>query len=295
MDVRTQEKATQIIHAIRRERDKLMVDLRVHARFEIANPTTASILEELLQNQMVDLVSLMDHTPGQGQYADITRYIDFMVKWLDIPREMLENNAKERMKSRIEANAEVLRDWNEAAEVCRLAREYGIPIASHDDDKPAKIDRMREMGMTISEFPVTMEAAQYAREHGVHIIMGAPNAFRGESNTGNLSALTAVKEGLVDILATDYYPAAMLQAVYKIAREGIMPLHESIKLVTENAAAAVGLTDRGRIAVGLNADLVLLEEAGDYPRIRAVLRGGHPIYWDAHMARLSQLTTQVDA
>ncbi len=294
-DIRTQEKATQIIHAIRRERDKLMIDLRVHARFEINNTATASILEGLLRDNAVDLVSLMDHTPGQGQYADASRYIDFMVKWLGIPRDVLENNAKERMKERIEANAEIPRNWDDAAEVCRLAREYSIPIASHDDDKPAKIDRMREMGMTISEFPVTMEAARYACEHGIHIIMGAPNAFRGESNTGNLSALTAVKEGLVDILATDYYPAAMLQAVFKIAREGIMPLHESMKLVAENPAAAVGLNDRGRIAVGLNADLVLLEEAGHYPRIRAVLRGGNPIYWDAHMARLSQLTTQVEA
>ncbi len=294
-DLRTQEKATEIIRAIHNNHHQLMIDFRVHARFEIANGDTAPILEGLLQEDMVDLVSLMDHTPGQGQYSDIGRYVDFMVQWLDIPREMLESSARERMEARIQSNVEVPRDWEDANEVCRLAQEFGIPLASHDDDKPAKIDRMVSMGVTISEFPVTMEAATYARDQGIHIIMGAPNAYRGESNTGNLSALKAIKAGVVDILATDYYPAAMLQVAFKIARNGIMPLHESMKLVTANPASAVGLKDRGRIEAGLNADLVLVEEGGDYPRIRATLRQGHPIYWDAHMARLSQLTAQVES
>lgn len=271
-----------------------MVDFRVHARFEITNPETAPILEGLLDEKLVDLVSLMDHTPGQGQYSNLERYIDFMVKWLGISRELLEDKAKEQMLGRMEEVAETPRNWEVAADVCRLAREHNIPIASHDDDTREKVDRMHEMGVTISEFPVTYEAAQYARQHGMHTIMGAPNAYRGGSNTGNLSATEAIKAGVVDILATDYYPAAMLQAAFKLAQEGVMPLHESVKLIAQNPAAAVGLNDRGRIEVGLNADLVLVEEAQDHPRIRAVLRDGHPIYWDAHMARLSQLTPQVE-
>lgn len=291
-DLRTQEKATEIIRTIYRCREQLMVDFRVHARFEITNPDTAPILQGLLEEKHVDLVSLMDHTPGQGQYSNLERYVDFMVKWLGIPRELLENQAKEKMVEKMQVVAETQRDWSVAEEVCRLARDYHIPIASHDDDTPDKIDHMRAMGVTISEFPVTLAAAEYARQHGIHIIMGAPNAYRGGSNTGNLSALEAIRAGKVDILATDYYPAAMLQAAFKIAREGIMPLNESMKLVAENPANAVGLTDRGRIEIGLHADLVLVEEHEDYPRIRAVLRQGHPIYWDAHMARLSQLTVE---
>ena len=90
------------------------------------------------------------------------------------------------------------------------------------------------------------------------------------------------------------YPAAPLQAAFKLAREGILPLHESIKLVSQNAADAVGLSDRGRIEIGCKADLVLVEE-GLHPRVRATLRNGEPIYWDAHMARLSQLQQQVTA
>jgi alpha-D-ribose 1-methylphosphonate 5-triphosphate diphosphatase len=293
-DIRTQAKAVEIIQTIQRKRESLMVDFRVHARFEIGNPETAPILEKLLQEEAVDLVSLMDHTPGQGQYADASRYIDFMEKWLDIPRELLENGAKDRMKAKIEANAGQARDWHLAEEVCRLARAYHIPLASHDDDTPEKIEQMRAMGVTISEFPVTQTAIEYAKEQGMHIIMGAPNAYRGGSNTGNLSALQAVQQDLVDILASDYYPAALLQSAFKIAQQGILPLHESMKLIAENPAAAMGLHDRGRIAVGLNADLVLVEETEDFPRIRAVLRNGHPIYWDAHMARLSQLSRELE-
>jgi alpha-D-ribose 1-methylphosphonate 5-triphosphate diphosphatase len=292
-DLRTQEKATEIIRAINRKRDQLMVDFRVHARFEITNPETAAILEALLRDRQVDLVSLMDHTPGQGQYSNLERYVDFMVKWLGIPRELLEERAAETMVKRMQEVAETPRDWDAAAEVCRLSCEYNIPIASHDDDKPHKVDHMHSLGVSISEFPVTLEAARCARDLGMHIIMGAPNAYRGASNTGNLSAMEAVRAGVVDIFATDYYPAAMLQAAFKLAREGIMPLPQAVKLITENPASAVGLTDRGRVAVGLNADLVLVEEAPDHPRIRAVLRDGHPIYWDAHMARLNQLTAQV--
>lgn len=292
-DLRTQEKATEIIRAIARKRDQLMVDFRVHARFEIVNSDTAGILEGLLAEQLVDLVSLMDHTPGQGQYSNLERYIDFMVKWLGIPREMLEEKAKTQMASRMQEVVDTPRDWSVAAEVCRLAREHNIPIASHDDDKPEKVEHMHRLGVTISEFPVTLTAAEYARQQGMHTIMGAPNAYRGESNTGNLSAMDAIRSGVVDILATDYYPAAMLHTAFKLAHGGIMPLHEAMKLIAENPAAAVGLHDRGRIAIGLKADLVLVEEAPDHPRIRAVLRNGHPIYWDAHMARLSQLTVQV--
>src|SRR5688572_2248689 len=93
-DLRTQEKATQLINE---KRDQLMVDFRVHSRFEITNMDTASILEELLQDRLVDLVSLMDHTPGQGQYSNLERYVDFMEKWLGIPRDLLEEKAKSQM------------------------------------------------------------------------------------------------------------------------------------------------------------------------------------------------------
>jgi len=116
--------------------------------------------------------------------------------------------------------------------------------------------------------------------------MGAPNAFRGGSLSGNLSAAAAVEAGVVDTLATDYYPAAMLHAAFSFAERGVMPLYESMKLVSQNPADALGLQDRGRLAVGCLADIVLVETR-ERPRVRGVLRHGAPVYWDRHMATLA--------
>ncbi len=292
-EIRKQENAIAIITTLNRIKPKLLTDCKIHARFEVNNPETVKVLVNLLELKQIDLVSIMDHKPGQGQYSDTNRYVQFLTEWLGFTKEEIAP-IYVRMNEKIIAMKEEPRDWAVVQEVVRAARQFGIPIASHDDDTVEKVRDQAEMGVTISEFPVNAEAAQAAHDHKMSVIMGAPNAYRGSSNTGNMSAFDAIKAGLVDILATDYYPAAMLQAAYKLAHEGVLPLNESINLVSANPAKAVGLSDRGRIEVGLNADLILVEE-GMYPRVRATLRNGEPIYWDAHMARLSQLQQQVTA
>jgi alpha-D-ribose 1-methylphosphonate 5-triphosphate diphosphatase len=115
-------------------------------------------------------------------------------------------------------------------------------------------------------------------------VMGAPNLLRGGSHTGNLSALDAIRAGVVDLLAADYAPAALLQAPFLLERAGVLPLHVASKLVSQNVADALGLHDRGRIAVGQAADLVIVE-AGARPRVRGTLRAGVPIYWDGMLAQ----------
>jgi alpha-D-ribose 1-methylphosphonate 5-triphosphate diphosphatase len=161
-------------------------------------------------------------------------------------------------------------------------------LASHDDDTVEKVTLMENLGIAISEFPVSWEVARSARDKGIHVAMGAPNALQGRSTSGNLSAAEAIEAGLVDTLATDYYPAAMLHAAFSFVERGVMPLHQAIKLVSQNPADALGLSDRGRIAVGTQADLVLMETKGR-PRVRGTLRAGIPVYWDSHMAQLSLL------
>ena len=114
--------------------------------------------------------------------------------------------------------------------------------------------------------------------------MGAPNVLRGLSHTGNLSALEAIEAGVVDILAADYAPAALLQAVYVLVNKGILPLHQADKLIGQNVAEAVGLHDRGQLDIDLAADITLIEAPGR-PRVRGTLRRGLPIYWDGAMAQ----------
>jgi len=292
-DLRTQESATEMINKINDLNHLLLVDMKVHARFEITNPATAPILTDLLEQEKIQLVSVMDHTPGQGQYADVDRYLKFMHKWLGVSSDALgemEDEIMSKVKASIEAEGQKVRDWDIIAEVVKVASAHNIPVASHDDDTEAKVKRQSEIGVSISEFPVTVEAAKAARQQDMSVIMGAPNAYRGKSTSDNLSAMDAIQAGLVDILATDYYPASMIHTAFKLSRENIMPLHESIKLVSTNAAETMGLDDRGRIEIGRRADLVLVHENEKFPRVRGTISGGVPIHWDSHLASVSKLT-----
>ncbi len=280
-DLRSQEKAQEIITTINRLRDELLVDFLVHARFEMTNPDTVPVLEPLLIAKQVHLVSIMDHTPGQGQYTNIEKYVDFMTRWMGFDPEKIGVDILKRIEDAVQQKVAQVSYWHVAESVVRTAREHGIVVASHDDDTIKKVTEEFEMGVTISEFPVTREAAEEAKRRGMHTIMGAPNAYRGASTSNNLSAREAVQLGLVDILATDYFPAAMLHSAFLLAEQGILPLHESIKLISQNPADAMGLDDRGRIEIGRSADLVLVETGGAHPRVRGTLRQGVPIYRDS--------------
>ncbi|PDV99430.1 alpha-D-ribose 1-methylphosphonate 5-triphosphate diphosphatase [Candidatus Chloroploca asiatica] len=266
---------TEHIHQLR---PQLLIDLRVHARFEVSTPVVSPMLGDLLETGQIELLSLMDHTPGQGQYRNIERYVTSMSQWRRIPRDHVEEELGQRL-----AQAGSLEErWALARDIAALAAEMGLPIASHDDDTSAKVDLVATLGATIAEFPVTLEAAQEARLRGMSIVMGGPNALRGVSHSGNLSAREAVAAGLVDCLATDYHPGTLIHAAFGLAREGITDLPTSIGLVTAGPAAALNMAEHGRIAPGLRADLCLVED-GRLPRMRGTIRNGTPIYWDKVM------------
>jgi alpha-D-ribose 1-methylphosphonate 5-triphosphate diphosphatase len=154
-----------------------------------------------------------------------------------------------------------------------------VALASHDDDTADKVALMQALGAGISEFPVTVEAATEARARGLATAMGAPNALRGQSYSGNLSARAAHGLGLLDILASDYHASAMLPAVLELAKADPAGLAGATRLATLNPARALGLTDRGAIAPGKLADLVIADDSG-IGHVRATLRAGRNIYSD---------------
>lgn len=289
-DLRSQESAVMLINGVNKYRPELLVDMRVHARFELGNSGTVPILNGLLEEGQIGLVSVMDHTPGQGQYKNLDKYIGFMQKWLGGGDIIIDPATVAKMKARMEEQANIPRDWSGVEAVAKVARQHGVALAAHDDDTAEKVAHQAQLGFTISEFPVTEEAAHTAKANGLKVIMGAPNAYRRRSTSDNLSAWEAIKAGLVDILATDYFPSAPLHAAFAVADEGVLPLHEALKLVTQYPAEAVGLTDRGRLEVGLSADIVLVEK-GQPHRVRGTIRAGMPIYWDVHMSRLANVST----
>jgi alpha-D-ribose 1-methylphosphonate 5-triphosphate diphosphatase len=279
--MRSEERGRQIVLTVNRLRRSLFADFYIHARFEVTNPDVGPVLTSLIEQDQIHLLSLTDHTPGQGQYRDIEKYIETMIEWRRIRTGV--GRSEEELRAEIALAQQRPKSWDVVHAVAALARTRGIPLASHDDDSLEKVDFVAELGATLSEFPVSLEAARAARGRGLHTIMGAPNALLGRSNTNNLSALDGIRAGVVDILAADYHPAAMLQAVCAIAADGLLPLHDAVKLVTLNPARATGFRDRGALQIGSRADLAIVDMSGR-PRVRATIREGRPVFWDGSIA-----------
>ncbi len=277
--LRSEERASDTIQLINSLKDELLVDTRIHARFELSNLNAPQILHKLLETEQLDMISLNDHTPGQGQYRDIEKHIQHVAAWRGVSEESFRKEVLERLE-RLNQNPP---SWDVIRSLCAEAKSKAIVLASHDDDTTAKVELVANLGASISEFPVTLEAAGAAKDKGLFTIMGAPNAYRGQSNTGNLSALEALEEGVLDILASDYYPAAMLHIIFKLNKQG-MPLHEAVKLVSSNPAKAAKLNDRGSLELGKRADFILLDDSQGLPRVRATIANGKVIYSDGSLA-----------
>lgn len=274
-DIRSLTVVRDIVTQVNALRESLLIDWYVHARLEISTPSVLPLLRELLTTGQVHLLSLMDHTPGQGQYADIDRYIAELAQ----ARRTHQDDLVTSIYAHIERMRDAVQHWEDAREMALLAHAQGIAVASHDDDTVAKLDLMSHLGVRICEFPISLLMAQQARERGLAVVMGAPNLLRGVSHSGNLGAREAIAAGVVDILASDYYPAALLQAVFWLERHGMLPLHKASRLVSGGPARALGLDDRGALQCGARADMVLVEPL-ERPRVRATLRNGQFIYGD---------------
>lgn len=275
--LRAEERAHGIIETAHHLRSHLLADIHIHARFEITNERAAPVLKTLIRNNDVRLVSITDHTPGQGQYRDLENYVAHFAK----SRQASHDEVRQLVLERIERAKNSPPSWKTVSEVAEQARENNIPLASHDDDTLDKVELMVGMGASISEFPITLETARAANANNQWTVMGAPNALRGKSYSGNLSAREALEHNILDVLCSDYHPASMLQCAYLLADLGLCSFTEAVKLVSENPANAVGLYDRGVLEVGKRADLVLVEEHPNLPsRVRATMRGGRFIFSD---------------
>ena len=242
----------------------------LHARVEVSSERGVPALRALIDSPLLRLISIMDHSPGQGQYTSEAAFRTYVAR------------SSGRGDTEIDAILERKRALQHdtptrIAQVIALAAAHGIPLASHDDDTPAKVAEWASRGVDISEFPTTLAAAKAAHQAGMAVGMGAPNLLRGRSSSGNLSALTAIEAGVVDWLCADYYPAALLPAAFMLAERGILSLPAAVALITRNPAHAIGMGQQiGSIAVGLSADLLLVEPTPD-PVVRQVFVAGRPV------------------
>jgi len=263
---------SQIIRQIHAMRNTCRVDHRIHARFDITFDNAVGVLEQLLDDGQVDLVSLMDHTPGQGQY----RNLEVHVKNKAAHHGISETEARQMVANAIAVRSrpqEIL--MGNIRSVSRMCAEHGVSLASHDDDTVAKAHLMADMGARIAEFPVTIEAAEAAAGKGLMTAMGAPNAMRGQSYSGNLSARDLHAAGLLHILASDYHPGAILAAVRALAPNDPDGLAGAVRLASANPARALGMSDRGELVVGKRADLFIADAQG---RVALTLCAGDVVH-----------------
>ncbi len=240
----------------------------LHLRCEVAHETIVDTIEPLIGHELVRLMSLMDHTPGERQFASIAKYYEFYQgKFGYSDAEMAAYVAQKADLNRRFA------DGNRRS-LAALGRARGLPQASHDDATLAHVEEAIELGMTIAEFPTTAEASAAAHRHGMAVVMGAPNVVRGGSHSGNVSARDQAAAGLLDILSSDYAPISLLHAAFLLHSEIAMPLPEAVAKVSRNPARALGLADRGEITVGKRADLVRVRDVDGLPVARRVWRAG---------------------
>lgn len=243
----------------------------LHLRCELPAPDMRPALEPVADHPRVRMVSLMDHSPGIGQYRDLERYRLLRKRQKAMSDAEVERRIQELLDQRARLR-EPQRRWL----LDRIAHR-DLPLASHDDDDAAEVARNAADGIRISEFPVVMEAARAARRLGVEVIAGAPNIVRGGSHSGNLAAADLVREGACDALASDYVPAALVEAAWRCVAETGIGLPEAVAMITDRPARMARLADRGRIEAGLRADLVQLRPHGDLPVVRRVWRAGERV------------------
>jgi alpha-D-ribose 1-methylphosphonate 5-triphosphate diphosphatase len=259
--------------------DMTRAEHRLHLRCEVCHPDTLSVFRDLVEQPLVQLVSVMDHSPGQRQFALESKYREYYMGKYHLSSEQMDAFIVEQV-----ANSKTYSDRYRRAivDIC-LAR--GLSVASHDDATLAHVEESAGYGMSIAEFPTTLEAAQGCRRMGMSVLMGAPNIVRGGSHSGNIAAATLAEEGLLDILSSDYYPASLLQAAFTLgaqldAADGSTGagLARAFTTVSLAPARSAGLQDRGEIRVGLRADLIHARAIGTLPVIQQVWRQAKRVF-----------------
>lgn len=287
--LRSGDNARRLLEAIERQRPHFAADTRFHLRHETYNLDAEDEIGQWLTEGRVDLFAFNDHM--DGVVADISnpRKRNRMVE-----RTGLSSEAFDRLVAHI-----VSRAADVPASITRLAavaRAAEVRMLSHDDATPAMRQGFRAMGVTLAEFPINEETARDAAAAGDAIVYGAPNVVRGGSHTGWTRASDMIAKGLCSVLASDYYYPAPLLAAFRLAADGVLPLTEAWNLVSAGPAHATGLADRGVLAQGRRADILLVDDSVPLrPRLVAVIAAGKLVHMTDATRLLSAAATPREA
>jgi alpha-D-ribose 1-methylphosphonate 5-triphosphate diphosphatase len=263
----TQHVAIAALHDCR-DQDLLRVDHLLHLRCEVSAPDIVDVFNRYADDSLVELVSVMDHTPGQRQWRDLVKYRRYTERYGSFKDEEYE-----ALVVTLKGFQQQHSTSNRAA-IIAGSHQRGLPLASHDDTEVEHVEQASEEQIAISEFPTTVAAAKAARAAGIAIVMGGPNLVKGGSHSGNVAAAELAQLDLLDIFSSDYVPASLLQSAFLLRDTVGWALPKAVNTVTRNPARAIGLLDRGELAPGLRADLIRVRLSGEMPIVRGAWRQG---------------------
>ncbi|MCG8508502.1 MAG: alpha-D-ribose 1-methylphosphonate 5-triphosphate diphosphatase [Rhodospirillales bacterium] len=267
--LRGAEMSRRILKALNDLRPRLKSDTRIHLRFETHNLDAADEIAGWIESGLIDLLGFNDHIPLYQERVN------------ENP-ERLAATAKRAGMELDDFVALITRTVERGDEVPGAVRrlaaaawDQGVPMLSHDDETPGMRQWYHDLGCRISEFPIDRDTAEAALDLDDEVVLGAPNILRGGSHCGRLSTREAIKGGYCSILASDYYYPSLLHSVFHLVREDVLSLADAWRMVSEAPAWAAGLTDRGTIAEGQRADLIVVDDSNpEVPAVRAVCVNG---------------------
>lgn len=253
-------------------RDDLSCDTRLHIRWETFALEELSTVIGWLRSEPKPIVALNDHTTSTMRKGHTERKLGQWAERCGLTREVYVERLHAIWERREAVPAAIAR-------LAAAARDNGNVLLAHDETSPEERRHFRALGAASSEFPMNLDTARAAREAGEHVILGAPNVVRGGSHNGALDATSAIRDGLCTVLASDYHYPSPFHAAFKLAGRDHADLARSWKLVSENPASAAGLSDRGRLAPGARADLILVDpDRAGGPAIVATFCGGRLVH-----------------
>jgi len=251
--------------------DLLRAEHLLHLRCELSYAGLIALFEGLVEEPRLQLVSLMDHTPGQRQFVNLAKHREYYQGKHGLSNAEMDTLVIDQQENHLLHSA-----VNRCA-IVAMSRTLGVPLASHDDATPEHVAEAVAEGVVISEFPTTLLAARTARRHNLGVVMGAPNVVRNGSHSGNVSALELAHERLLDGLSSDYVPASLLHAAFLLTERAGWSLPQAIALVSANPARLADLDDRGEIAQGKRADLIRVHADSQVVSVTASWREGRRV------------------
>lgn len=261
--------ARDVATVIQRANAQNMLSIRhgLHLRAEICTDSVLEELAEFSHDDNVGIISMMDHTPGQRQFRDISKMEEYLIGKYSMTRDQIEAHFEQRYQ--LSAKYGV----SHSKGILEIGRKLGVVLASHDDTTVSDVAESVIKGVQIAEFPTTLEAARASVDAKIAVMMGAPNLLRGGSHSANVAAQDLAEAGMLDILSSDYAPSSLLMGAVKLGLDSD-DMAAAIQTVTAAPARAANLLDRGQIKPGLNADLMRFALHGHLPRITGVWVGG---------------------